>query len=126
MCQINNYKTALPAGRLMPIVSNHPNEIVTLDVLGPYPLSRVRRNRYVLVITDHFSKLAEMIPLKNASALVIADNFFDNYISRFGAPIKLISDNGPQFISDIFLNLSERLGMGSLLFIDLKQIEQNA
>ncbi|GFX35627.1 retrovirus-related Pol polyprotein from transposon 17.6 [Trichonephila clavipes] len=49
--------------------------------------------------------------LKKASARVIADNFFDNYISRFGAPIKLISDNGLQFISDIFENLSERLGI---------------
>ncbi|GFX61205.1 hypothetical protein TNCV_3406801 [Trichonephila clavipes] len=110
-CQINNYKNALPAGRLIPIVSNYPNEIVTLDLLAPYPVSRIRRNRYVLVITDHFSKWAEIIPLKKASARVIADNFFDNYISRFGAPIKLISDNGPQFISDIFENLSERLGI---------------
>ncbi|GFX08362.1 retrovirus-related Pol polyprotein from transposon 412 [Trichonephila clavipes] len=111
MCQVNNYKNALPADRLIPIVSNYPNEIVTLDLLGPYPVSRVRRNRYVLVITDHFSKWAEIIPLKKSSARVIADNFFDNYISRFGAPIKLISDNGPQFISDIFENLSERLGI---------------
>ncbi|GFU86063.1 retrovirus-related Pol polyprotein from transposon 17.6 [Trichonephila clavipes] len=111
MCQINNYKNPLPADRLLPIVSNYPNEIVTLDLLGPYPVSRVRRNRYVLVITDHFSKWAEIIPLKKASARVTADNFFDNYISRFGAPIKLISDNGPQFISDIFENLSERLGI---------------
>ncbi|GFV12892.1 retrovirus-related Pol polyprotein from transposon 17.6 [Trichonephila clavipes] len=111
MCQINNYKNALPTGRLMPIVSNYPNEIVTLDLLGPYPVSRVRRNRYVLVITDHFSKWAEIMPLKKASARGIADMFFDNYISRFGAPIKLISDNGPQFIYDIFENLSERLGL---------------
>ncbi|GFX36473.1 retrovirus-related Pol polyprotein from transposon 412 [Trichonephila clavipes] len=111
MCQINNYKNALPAGRLIPIVSNYPNEVVTLDLLGPYPVSRVRRNQYVLVITDHFSKWAEIIPLKKASARVIAENFFDNYISCFGAPIKLISDNGPQFSSDIFENLSERLGI---------------
>ncbi|GFS93240.1 uncharacterized protein TNCV_2125231 [Trichonephila clavipes] len=40
MCQINNYKNALPAGRLIPIVSNYPNETVTLDLLGPYPVSR--------------------------------------------------------------------------------------
>ncbi|GFU52520.1 retrovirus-related Pol polyprotein from transposon opus [Trichonephila clavipes] len=58
-----------------------------------------------------FRKWAEIIPHKKASARFIADNFFDNYISRFGAPIKLISDNGPQFISDIFENLSERLGI---------------
>ncbi|GFV77888.1 retrovirus-related Pol polyprotein from transposon 412 [Trichonephila clavipes] len=111
MCQINNYKNALPASRLIPIISNYPNEIVTLDLLGPYPVSRVKRNRYVLVITDHFSKWAEIITLKKSSARIIAENFFDNYISRFGAAIKLISDNGPQFISDIFENLSERLGI---------------
>ncbi|GFW87828.1 retrovirus-related Pol polyprotein from transposon 412 [Trichonephila clavipes] len=111
MCQINNHKNALPVGRLIPIVSNYPNEIVTLDLLDPYPVSRVRHNRYVLVITDHFSKWAEIIPLKETSARVIADNFFDTYISRFGAPMKLINDNGPQFISDIFENLSERLGI---------------
>ncbi|GFX26243.1 retrovirus-related Pol polyprotein from transposon 297 [Trichonephila clavipes] len=111
MCQVNNYKNALPAGRLIPIVSNYSNEIVTIDLLGPYPMSRVRRNRYVLVITDHFSKWAEIIPLKKASARITADNFFDKYISRFGAPIKLIRDNGLQFISDIFEKLSERLGI---------------
>ncbi|GFW08307.1 retrovirus-related Pol polyprotein from transposon 412 [Trichonephila clavipes] len=111
MCQINNYKNALPAGRLIPIVSNYPSEIVTLDLLGPYPVSRVRRKRYVLVITDHFSKWAEIIPLKNASAGVIADKFFHKYISRFRAPTILISDNGPRFISDIFEKLSERLGI---------------
>ncbi|GFW03624.1 retrovirus-related Pol polyprotein from transposon 297 [Trichonephila clavipes] len=59
-CQKFNYKNALPAGRLMPIVSKYPNEIVTLDL-------------------------------------------------RYGAPISLISDNGPQFISDVFEHLSHRL-----------------
>ncbi|GFX19985.1 retrovirus-related Pol polyprotein from transposon opus [Trichonephila clavipes] len=102
------YATSL-ADRLIPIISNYPNEIVTLDLLGPYPVLRVRRNRYVSVITDLFSKRAEIVPIKKASARVIADTLFDNYISRFGAPVKLISDNGPQFIFDIFEHLSNRL-----------------
>ncbi|GFX96803.1 retrovirus-related Pol polyprotein from transposon 17.6 [Trichonephila clavipes] len=76
-----------------------------------YPVLRVRRNRFVLVITDHFSKWAEIIPLKNVSARIIADSLFDNYISRYGNAVKLISDNGPQFISDIFENLSNKLGI---------------
>ncbi|GFY21486.1 retrovirus-related Pol polyprotein from transposon 17.6 [Trichonephila clavipes] len=67
--------------------------------------------RYVLVITDHFSKWAEIIPLKKASARIIADSLFDNYISRYGAPVKLMNDNGSQFISDIFEHLSNRLGI---------------
>ncbi|GFT55860.1 hypothetical protein TNCV_1053221 [Trichonephila clavipes] len=40
MCQINNYKSVLPAGWLIPMVSNYPNEIVTLDLLGQYLVSR--------------------------------------------------------------------------------------
>ncbi|GFT72341.1 retrovirus-related Pol polyprotein from transposon 297 [Trichonephila clavipes] len=51
----------------------------------------------------------ELIPLRKASAQAIANAFFDNYIARYGAPISLISDNGPQFISDVFEHLSHRL-----------------
>ncbi|GFW54778.1 retrovirus-related Pol polyprotein from transposon 412 [Trichonephila clavipes] len=93
----------------MPIVSKYPNEIVTLDLLGPYPASRPERYKFILVITDHFTKWCELIPLRKASAQTIANAFFDTYIARYGAPISLISDNGPQFISDVFEHLSHRL-----------------
>ncbi|GFV88102.1 retrovirus-related Pol polyprotein from transposon 297 [Trichonephila clavipes] len=93
----------------MPIVSKYPNEIVTLDLLGPYPASRPERYKFILVISDHFTKWCELIPLRKASSQAIANAFFDNYIARYGAPISLISDNGPQFISDVFEHLSHRL-----------------
>ncbi|GFW01722.1 retrovirus-related Pol polyprotein from transposon 412 [Trichonephila clavipes] len=93
----------------MPIVLNYPNEIVTLDLLGPYPASRLERYRFLLVITDHFTKWSELIPLRKDSAQAIANALFENYISRYGAPISLISDNGPQFISEVFEHLSHRL-----------------
>ncbi|GFV72062.1 hypothetical protein TNCV_2459951 [Trichonephila clavipes] len=107
----NLIKNALPAGRLIPIVSNYPNAIVTLDLLGPYPASRPERYRFLLVITDHFTKWSELIHLQKASAQAIANALFENYISRYGAPISLISDNGPQFISEIFEHLSHRLNI---------------
>ncbi|GFW00612.1 retrovirus-related Pol polyprotein from transposon 412 [Trichonephila clavipes] len=93
----------------MPIVSKYPNEIVTLDLLGPYPASQPERYKFILVISDHFTKWCELIPLRKASAQAIANAFFDNYIARYGAPISLISDNGPKFISDVFEHLSHRL-----------------
>ncbi|GFW46593.1 hypothetical protein TNCV_1936631 [Trichonephila clavipes] len=93
----------------MTIVSNYPNEIVTLDLLGPYPAYRLERYRFLLIITHHFTKWSELIPLRKASAQAIANALFKNYISRYGAPISLISDNGPQFISDVFEHLSHRL-----------------
>ncbi|GFY22092.1 retrovirus-related Pol polyprotein from transposon 412 [Trichonephila clavipes] len=108
-CQKIYYKNALSAGRLIAIVSNDPNEIVTSDLLGPYPASRPERYRFVLVITDNFTKWSELILLRKASAQAIANALFENYISRYGAPISLISDNGPQFISGVFEHLSPRL-----------------
>ncbi|GFY16879.1 retrovirus-related Pol polyprotein from transposon 297 [Trichonephila clavipes] len=108
-CQKFNYKNALPAGRLIPIVSNYPNEIVTLDLLGPYPASRLERYRFLLVITDHFTKWSELIPVRKSSAQAITNALFENYISRYGDPISLISKNGPQFISEVFEHLSHRL-----------------
>ncbi|GFU89357.1 transposon Ty3-I Gag-Pol polyprotein [Trichonephila clavipes] len=37
ICKKLNYNNALPAGRLIPIITSYPNEILTLDLLGPYP-----------------------------------------------------------------------------------------
>ncbi|GFS83136.1 retrovirus-related Pol polyprotein from transposon 412 [Trichonephila clavipes] len=108
-CQKFNYKNALPAGRLIPIVPNYSNAIVTLDFLDPYPTSRPERYRFVLVKFDHFTKWSELIPLRKASAQAKAKTLFENYISRYGAPISLISDNGPQFISEVFEHLNHRM-----------------
>ncbi|GFS55994.1 retrovirus-related Pol polyprotein from transposon 17.6 [Trichonephila clavipes] len=109
-CQKFNYRNALPAGRLIPIVSYYPNDIVTLDLLGLFPASRPDRYRFLFVITDHFTKWSELIPLRKASAQTIANALFENYISRYGAPISLIGDNGPPiFISEVFEQLSHRL-----------------
>ncbi|GFT04914.1 retrovirus-related Pol polyprotein from transposon 412 [Trichonephila clavipes] len=77
--------------------------------IRPLPTSRPERCRFILVITDHFTKSSELIHLLKASAQAIANALFENYISRYGAPISLISDNGPQFISDVFEHLSHRL-----------------
>ncbi|GFX57074.1 retrovirus-related Pol polyprotein from transposon 412 [Trichonephila clavipes] len=85
------------------------NETVCEDLLGPYLASRPERYRFLLVITDHFTKWSELIPLRKASAQAIANALFENYISRYGAPISLISDNDPQFISEVFEHLSHRL-----------------
>ncbi|GFS50105.1 transposon Ty3-I Gag-Pol polyprotein [Trichonephila clavipes] len=49
--------------------------------------------------------------LRKASAQTVANALFENYISRYGASISLISDNEPQFISEVFEHLSHRLNI---------------
>ncbi|GFT05623.1 retrovirus-related Pol polyprotein from transposon 17.6 [Trichonephila clavipes] len=90
------------------------NATVCEDLLGSYPASRPERYRFLLVITDHFTKWSELIPLRKPSDQAVANAFFENYISRYGAPISLISDNCPQFISEVFEHLSHRLDIKHL------------
>ncbi|CAC5382125.1 unnamed protein product [Mytilus coruscus] len=48
---------------------------------------------------------AEAFPLKNHTAPVIAEILIDQFISRFGAPFQLHSDQGPEFESRLISEL---------------------
>ncbi|GFU06740.1 retrovirus-related Pol polyprotein from transposon 17.6 [Trichonephila clavipes] len=56
-----------------------------------------------------------------AFRLAIANALLENYVSRYGAPISLISDNGPQFISEVFEHLSHRLDIKHIKTVTYRQ-----
>ncbi|KFM73878.1 Retrovirus-related Pol polyprotein from transposon 297, partial [Stegodyphus mimosarum] len=116
-CQLNNYVNFRPAGFLNSIKSEFPNQIIGIDLLGPYPRSKVNKSRYLLVIVDHFSKWLELIPLKRASAKIVVDSILNKYILKYGAPLKVISDNGPQFVSKMFEEMCAKLGIRHLKMV---------
>ncbi|GFU61299.1 retrovirus-related Pol polyprotein from transposon 17.6 [Trichonephila clavipes] len=108
ICQKHNYKNTLPAGRLIPIVTNYPNESF-IRIFTPLP--RDPKDKDIFVITHDFTKWIEVISLRKASAEIIANTLFENYISRYGAPVKIINDNGRQFVSKVFEHFSKGLGI---------------
>ncbi|VDM02594.1 unnamed protein product [Schistocephalus solidus] len=63
---------------LQPILTGYPNERVGVDLVGPLPPS-VRGNRYILVMVDFFTKMAEAEPLPNMSADTVAQAIFNNW-----------------------------------------------
>ena len=77
-----NYKNIKPAGKLISTNVTFLLETVGIDLIGPYPLSNPNRYRFVLVITDYFSKWVEFVPLRKASTQDVATAFFESYISR--------------------------------------------
>ena len=46
----------------------------------------------ILVITDHFTKLAEVVPSKTASAEETCDHLITHWISRYGCPMTFQSE----------------------------------
>ena len=81
---------------------------IHLDIVGPLPDSD--GYRYCLTMIDRFSCWPEAVPLKNVEAITVCRAFYDTWISRYGAPEKLTTDQGSQFESQLFAVLMQLIG----------------
>ena len=80
------------------IESNHPFEKLSWDIMGPLPAA-ASGCRYVLVVTDLFTKWVEAFPLKSTDSVTLARVLVDEVICRYGVPHYLHSDQGANFVS---------------------------
>lgn len=85
-------------------------ERVALDILGPLPVSK-RGNKYILIVGDYFTKWMEAYPLQDQKAETVAMVFVRQFISRFGVPLQLRSDQGGSFESVLFNDVCSLLGV---------------
>ena len=85
-------------------------ERVAIDVMGPLPLTP-RKNRFVVVMVDYFTKWAEAIPTANQEAATVAKVLVETMVCRFGAPGNLHSDQGRNFQSRLFKEVTQLLEM---------------
>ena len=83
-------------------------EKLHIDILGPLTTT-TRGNKYIFVMIDQFTKWIELGPLPDQTAESVAKSLVDNFISRFGTPKMIISDQGANFGSQLFLAICELL-----------------
>ncbi|KAL1246736.1 hypothetical protein QQF64_034331 [Cirrhinus molitorella] len=99
-------KTPEPAARapLESIKTTAPLELVCIDFWAAE--DRHNKSVDVLVITDHFTKLAHAFPCRNQSAKSVAKKLWDGFFCIYGFPQRLHSDQGASFESELnYLNL---------------------
>jgi hypothetical protein len=82
----------------------HPMDRVGIDVIGPLPISK-KNNKYILVIGDHFTRWMEAYPLPDQQSETIAQKLVLKFISRFGTPLEIHSDQGKNFESSLFAEI---------------------
>jgi len=76
-----------------------PNHRVHVDLFGPLQ-SRTehgKSNRYVMVMTDAFTKMAILRVIPNKTATVTAETFMSAWCYTFGIPRTVITDQGNEF-----------------------------
>ena len=88
--------------------AGEPMERISVDILGPFPES-LAGNRFVIVVTDYFSKWAEAYATKNHKADTVADCLVRELFTRYGLPLHIHSDQGTDFMSKLFKEMCELL-----------------
>jgi hypothetical protein len=110
LCQQYNISRQKKPGRLRSISPPEgPFQVIGIDYCGP--LKRTpRENRYVLIITDYFTRHIVAIPLPNCSAEKTAETLFNEYFCKFGVPCLIISDQGSHFRNQLMSNMRLLIG----------------
>ena len=77
-------------------VPKAPGELYNLDITGPF-----YNGHYLVVLIDAMSNFPEILDTKDITSSKVI-KWLKQVFSRTGLPVGIITDNGPQFISDEF------------------------
>ena len=87
-----------PQGRneLKSIEVRTPFYQIGIDFVGPLPMTK-RKNRYIIVAMDYFTKWPEARATKRDTAEEVIKFLYEDIICRHGCPKKIISDRRTHF-----------------------------
>ena len=80
------------------------------DILGELPLTE-RGNRYILIVSDYFTKWTECFAIPNMEARTVADVIVRETITKFGVPSLIHMDRGRQFEGQLFTEMCKMLNI---------------
>ena len=106
VCAAQKPEQRAPYGQMGHRTVSKPWELICTDIMGPFPLSR-RRNRFILIVADCFTKYVLLFPLKSALGTVVSEHMENDVFLRFGVPSLIICDNGKQYVSNVFRKMVE-------------------
>ena len=95
---------------LQPMLTGEPWERLGVDVTGPHPTSS-KGNVYILTLIDHFTKWVELFPMRNQEATTVAKLIFERVICVHGCPLQILTDQGPNFESNLFRELCKLMAI---------------
>ena len=94
---------------LQPIPIGWPFHRIGVDVLQ-LPLS-FDGNKYAVVFMDYFTKWPEVFAVPDQQATTIARLLVEEVVARHGVPELLLSDRGPNFLSELTCEVCKLLGI---------------
>jgi transposase InsO family protein len=97
---------------LQGLVRHHPaSDILDKTYMDIWQLDIQSKTYFFLTLLDWNTRWVECCLLRDKSATEISRAFIVTWVSRFGVPKALVTDNEPSFVSQIFDSLCKRLGI---------------
>ena len=84
-------------------------ETIHVDLVGPLPPSQGAT--HLLTVVDRFTRWPEAFPISDTTTKNIAKTLISGWVSRFGTPSVVVSDRGPQFVSQLWSEIAQLLGI---------------
>ena len=107
-CQLRK-RLSLKKLPLQPLpTTDMPNDRIHVDLFSPLKTSE-HGKKYILCITDTFTKYAEVVAIPNKKATTVAQSIMDNWICNFGSPVQIHSDGGKEFVNKLSAELFKLL-----------------
>jgi hypothetical protein len=100
----NNIQERNRVNHMQLFTANELLVFVAIDILGSLP-KMAHGNRFLLVISDRFSKLTRTILMRTTTALAVAKEFCTHCVFFYGPPRILLSDNCTQFTAKFFMDV---------------------
>ena len=91
-----------------------PFEMWGMDIIGPISPPTSKRHASKLAITDYFSKWTKVIPLKEVKTSNMIKFIKHHVLYRFGVPQRIVHDNGPQFVNQVFQRFCNKFRIQSV------------
>ena len=67
-------------------------KVIAADILGPVTLATKSKAKYILVISDLYTKDVVTVPLQDVTGATVANVIVEEWIMRYGAPDVLHTD----------------------------------
>ena len=103
-CQKNKTYHKSIAPMIITSTSKTPFERISLDLVGPLPISE-HNNKYILTFQDDLTKFIQAIPIPIQEASTVSEVYVRKIICVFGNPKTLLTDQGTNFLSELFKNV---------------------
>ena len=85
-----------------------PNDRVHIDLFGPLR-NEDDQQRFIMVITDAFSKIVRLQSIPDKTATTVAEAVMQGWITIYGVPKTIVSDQGREFCNKLLKGIWELL-----------------